>query len=194
MAQMMTVMIASLAAAGVGAGGLAAGAAAAGTAAAVGGGAVATGILGTGITLAGLSTAATVVGGLASIYGGVQERNALERQAAQEEVKATQDEIQGKQDALTALRGLNRDQAAIAVAGFSSGIGSEGSVQSAQEAARDIGEQNVELSRSGARFQSAARRSQAGQLRSEGRGALVSGIGRGISAGFSLFQRREARG
>lgn len=184
MATMMATMIASLQATAAGTAAVGAtGAAAAGTAAAT------TGALGT------LSTALTVVGGLASIMSGAQAKSASDQQAVDEETRATQETINGRQDALQAMRALNRDMAQIAVAGYASGIGgSEGSVGAAQDEARKVGDQNINMSRDNAAFQSAARRGQAGQLRSQGRGAFTSGIFGAVKGGLSLFQRREARG
>jgi len=149
---------------------------------------------GTAGTLGTISTALTVVGGLASIMSGVQKKNALEQQAVDEETRATQETIQGRQDALDALRALNRDAAAIAVAGYASGIGAEGSVAAAQDEARKVGDQNMTMARDNAAFQSAARRGQAEQLRQQGQGELTGGIFGAIKGGLSLFQRREARG
>jgi len=155
----------------------------------------AAGAAGTAGALGGISTALTVVGGLASIMSGAQQKSALDQQAADEETRATQETIQGRQDALQAMRALNNDMAQIAVAGYASGIGGgEGSVLAAQNEARKVGEQNINMSRQSAAMQSAARRSQAGQLRKEGRGALAGGIFGGIKGVSSLFQRVGARG
>lgn len=182
MATMMATMLASLQAGAAGAG------VAAGAAGAAGATAAAAGTLGT------ISTALTVVGGLASIMSGAQQRNALKQQAVDEDTKATQETIQGRQDALQSLRSLNKDMAAIAVAGYSSGIGGEGSVLSAQEEARKVGDQNMNMSRSNAAFQSASRRSSSAQLRKEGNGKFTSGLFGAVKGGLDLFQRRGARG
>lgn len=184
---MMSTMLAGLKTAAVG--GAATGAAAAGTGAAAAGTAAATtGALGT------LSTAMTVVGGLASIMSGAQAKSAADQQAVDEETRATQETIQGRQDALQAMRALNNDMAQIAVAGYASGVGGEGSVAAAQDEARKVGDQNINMARDNAAFQSAARRGQAGQLRTQGRGQLTSGAFGAVKGGLSLFQRREARG
>lgn len=144
--------------------------------------------------LSALSVASTVVGGLASLYSGAQEASALESQAVDEETRAVQETINGKQDALNALRDLNRDQAKIAVAGYASGIGGEGSVEAAQNEAQKVGEQNISLARENARFQSSARRDQAKQLRYSASGARTGGILGAVRGGTSLFSRRTARG
>lgn len=184
MATLLTTIIATA----TGGGGAAAGA---GAAAAAGAGAAAGGAS----LLTGLSTAATIVGGLAGIASGAQQGAALESQALQEEQIAQQEEIQGRQDALTALRGLNREQAGIATAGFASGIGGgEGSVAAAQEGATRRASQDIELSRTGADLRAAGRRGQAQQLQSSASGARIGGLFSGIQGGLSLVQRRQARG
>lgn len=171
-------------------------AAAAGTTAAAGAGAAAAGAGGAlgGIGLGTLSTGLTVVGGISSVLSGFAQKRAMESQAIQEETAAVQETIQGRQDALDSLRALNRDQAQIAVAGFSSGIGSEGSVAAAQEKAQTIGQGNIEMSRTGASIRSAGRRQSAAQARIEGTGAVLGGIAGAVSGVSSLFQRRQARG
>jgi hypothetical protein len=179
---MMATMLAGLKTAAVGGAATGAATAAAGTAAAT------TGALGT------LSTAMTVVGGLASIMSGAQAKSAAYQQAVDEETRATQETIQGRQDALQAMRALNSDMAQIAVAGYASGIGGEGSVAAAQDEARKVGDQNINMARDNAGFQSAARRGQARQLRTQGRGEFTSGIFGAVKGGLSLLQRREARG
>tara|TARA_R110000744_G_scaffold326330_4_gene432091 strand:- start:5602 stop:6129 length:528 start_codon:yes stop_codon:yes gene_type:complete len=175
---MMTMMLASLKVGGVAAAGAGAAGAAAGA-----------GALGT------LSTALTVVGGLASIMSGAKQKSALDQQATDEDTRATQETIQGRQDALSAMRALNQDQAQIAVAGYASGIGGgEGSAAAAQEEARKVGDQNFNLSRDNAAFQSSARRNQGRQYRDQGQGAFTSGLFGAVKGGISLFQRREVRG
>lgn len=183
MATMFATLLAGLKSAGVAAGAGAAGTAAAGTAAA------GVGTLGT------LSTALTVVGGLSSIMAGAQQKSALEQQAVDEETRATQETIQGRQDALTSLRALNADMAQIAVAGYASGIGGgEGSALAAMDEARKVGDQNMNMARDNAAFQSAARRGQATQYRREGNGTFLGGIMGATKGASSLFQRLEARG
>jgi len=180
MATLMATMLASLKA---GAATLAGGSAAAGGATAAA----------SGLSVA--STAMTVVGGLASIMSGAQQKNAAEQTAVNEEMAATQETIKGREDALQSMRALNRDMAQIAVAGYASGIGGgEGSVLAAQNEARKVGDQNINMSRTNAAYQSAARRGQADQSRETGRGAYTSGLFGAIKGGASLFQRREARG
>lgn len=172
--------------------------AAAGTAAAAGaagaGAAAAGASAGAGL-LSGLSTAATVVGGLAAFASGQQQAAALESQAVQEETLAVQEELQGRQAALDALRNLNRQQAQIATAGFASGIGGgEGSVAAAQREAERAATEDIELSRTGAQLRSAARRGQAQQSRASASGARLGGLFQAVQGGISLLQRREARG
>jgi len=180
MATMFATMLTTLGAPAAGA------AATAGTAAA--GAAATSGIL------SGISTAITVVGGLTSIIGGAQESRALESQAEDEELKASQETIQGKQDVLASLQALNSDMAKIAVAGFASGIGSEGSTQAAQDEAGKIADANISMSRENAKFRSAGRRQQAGQLRQEGRAAVGKGVFGAIKGGLSLWEKRLKRG
>lgn len=184
MATMFATMMATLSGGGGAAAAGAAGTAATvGTTAATGGGA-----------LSAISTGLTVLGGLSSIAGAAQESAAMKSEALQEEGKATQETIKGQEDAAAALRAMNADQAKIAVAGYSSGIGGAGSVATAQEEAQKIGDQNVNISRENAALQSAARRDQAGQLRAGARGAIFGGITRAVGGVSNLFQRRYARG
>ena len=156
--------------------------------------AVGTAATAAGSTLSFLSVASTVAGGLAAMYSANQEASALEGQAQDAEFRATQDTINGKQDALNALRDLNNEQAKIVAAGYASGIGGEGSTAAAFEASQKVGDQNYNQSRENARYQSAARRSQARQYRSSARGARTGGVFKAVSGGLSLFARREARG
>lgn len=165
-----------------GGGGAAAGGAAAGAAA---GGLSATSIF---------SGLATVVGGLASISAGKQQANALENQAVQEDTQAVQETLNGRQEALTSLRKLNDDMAKIAVAGYASGLESSGSVATAQAEALDVGNANIATARENSRFQSASRRGQAKQLRTDARAARTGGIMGAIQGGLSLFGRVQARG
>lgn len=167
---------------------------------AVGGGAAAAGAAGasaasTGFSLtSALSVASTVVGGLSAIYAGAQSASQLEQQAVDEETAAVQETLNGRQDALDALRALNDDQAAITAAGFASGIGGDGSVEAAQMEAQKIGERNQNMARDNAAISSAARRGQAGQLRSEAGAKRFGGIAQALKGGFSLAQSKYNRG
>lgn len=170
---------------------------AAGTAAMSGAGAAAGAAGATGAAAGGLgmlSTAATVVGGLSSIMSARQNAAAAGAQAAQEEVAATQELLKGREDALQAMRSMNDDQARIAVAGYASGIGGEGSVQAAQDEAARIGEQNMNMSRINASYQAAGRRTQADQYRSEGRSAMWGGFLGAAKGALQLYERRAYRG
>lgn len=158
-------------------------------AAAAGAGAVATTT-----TLSTLSTALTVVGGLSSIMSGMQQQSALNQQAVDEETRATQETINGRQDALKSLKALNDDMAAIAVAGYASGVGGEGSVMAAQNEARKVGDQNMNMARNNAAIQSAARRGNAGQLRKSGRSSFTNGLFGAIRGGLNQYSRIVARG
>jgi hypothetical protein len=140
------------------------------------------------------SVVTTVVGGLSALFAGASQKRALDQQAVDEETRAVQETINGKQDALEAMRRMNKDMAAIAVAGYASGIGSEGSVAAAQAEAQKIGEQNMAMARENSRFSSAARRGQARELRAEGKAALAGGIIKGIGGAVNLFDRRDERG
>jgi hypothetical protein len=136
----------------------------------------------------------TVVGGLASIAAGSQQKAALDQQAMDEDMRASQETLNGRQAAVEAMQKLNENMGSILVAGYSSGLQSSGSVEVAQEEAKRIGEQNISTARETGRMQSAARRSQARQLRIEGKGAMTSGIFGAIEGGLSLFSRKMARG
>lgn len=161
--------------------------------AAVGGAVATTAAVGGGFAsfMSGLST---VVGGLASIAAGAQQKAALDQQAVDEETRAVQETINGRQNALDAMKKLNDDMAAITVAGYASGLASSGSIQTAQDEAQKVGEYNMNMARENSRYQAAARRSQAKQLRIEGKGAMTSGIFGAIQGGLSLFSRKTARG
>lgn len=140
------------------------------------------------------SIASTVVGGLAAMFSGAAQGAVLDQQAVDEETRAVQSELEGRQDALDALRNLNADMSKILVAGYASGIGSEGSIEAAQREAERVGDQNMNLARDNARFQSQARRGQAREFRAEGRAARLGGVFNALQGGFSLFDRRKARG
>ena len=183
MAELFTVLIGGL----TGGGGAAAGATAAAGAA---GGAAAGGLSFASIA-SGLST---VVGGLASIAAGRAEKDALYAQAADEESKAVQEQINGRQEALTALRKLNQDLAFVTVAGYGSGLTSEGSIEAAQNEAIKTGEQNISMARDNASYASAARRGRSYQLKREGRAAASAGMLRAVTGGLSMFSRGQARG
>lgn len=164
-----------------------------GTAAAAGAGAVGAGAAAGG-ALTGLSTAFTIVGGLASIFSGFQEASALKQEAVDEDTRAVQETIQGKQDALQALRALNSDTARIAVAGYASGIGGEGSVRAAQDEAFKVGEENVNMARDNAAIQSAQRRGNARQLRKSASAAAFGGVLGAFKGVSGLFERKLQRG
>lgn len=183
MATLFTALIA-----GIGGGG----GAAAGATAAAGAAGTAAGAAGTLATIA--SIGSTVVGGLASIASGKQQKSALFAQAEQEDMKAVQETLEGRQNALTAMRQLNKDLANITVAGYGSGLTAEGSIEAAQNEAIATGEANINMARDNASYAAAARRGQATQLRNEGRAAGSQGIFGAISGGLSLFSRRTARG
>lgn len=136
----------------------------------------------------------TVVGGLASVAAGAQQKAALDAQAMDEDMRASQETLNGRQAAVEAMRKLNDNMGQILVAGYASGLQSSGSVTTAQDEAREIGETNVSTARETGRMQSAARRSQARQLRIEGRAAQQAGIFGAIEGGLSLFSRKTARG
>jgi len=136
----------------------------------------------------------TIVGGLASIAAGAQQKAALDQQAVDEDTRAAQETLNGRQAAVEAMRKLNDNMGSILVAGYSSGLQSSGSVTTAQDEARKIGEANVDTARETGRIQAAARRSQARQLRIEGKGAMTSGIFGAIEGGLSLFSRKTQRG
>lgn len=163
----------------------AAGAAGAGAAAAAGGGLGLSGIA---------SIASTVVGGLASLASGRHEAAALKQQAIDEETRAVQEEINGRAEALESLRTLNAETARMAVAGYASGIGSEGSVEAAQNKALKLGERNVNMSRDNAAIGASMRRGQAGQLRLDAKAAKDRGLLGAVRGGLNLFQNRYARG
>lgn len=137
---------------------------------------------------------ATVVGGLASVGAGAAAKSAQDQQAVQEETGAVQETLDGRQQALNSLRKLNDDMAKITVAGYASGLQSSGSVQTAQNEAREVGEQNINMARNNAAFQSASRRTQAKQHRIEGKAAYTGGLMGAVEGGLSMFSRRTARG
>lgn len=171
------------------------GTAAAGTAAAATGAATVGATAGAFSSFSSLaSLGATVVGGLASLASGAQQSSALKQQAFDEETRAVQETITGREDAVNAMRKLNDDLAKITVAGYSSGLQSDGSVAAAQQEAIKVGEANVNTARNNAAYLSAARRGQARELRREASGAMVQGIAGAIQGGLSLFSRRTARG
>lgn len=163
-----------------------------------GGGGAAAGAAGaasSGLSVGGfLSGLSTVVGGLASIAAGAQQKAAMDQQAMDEETRAVQETINGRTQALEAMKKLNDDMAAITVAGYASGLQSSGSIEQAQTEAQRIGETNMNMARDNSKFQAAARRSQAKQNRIEGRGAMTGGIFGAIKGGLSLFSRDMARG
>lgn len=173
----------------IGGGGAAAsGAAATGAAAAAGTG----GLFSSFASIA--SIGSTVVGGLASLASGAQQKSAAYQQAFDEDTKAVQETINGRQDALGAMQKLNADMAKITVAGYASGLMGDGSVGAAQDEAQRVGEGNINMARTNAAYMSATRRGQARQLRAEGDAAQTGGIFGAIQGGLSLFSRRTQRG
>lgn len=160
------------------------------TAAAAGatGAAAATGALGI------ASTASTVLGGLSAIMGAASEANTMRQEAQDEELRANQDVLQGRQDALETLKIMNDDMAKIAVAGFASGLGAEGSIATAQDEARKTAERNISVTRENANFSASARRANASSLRKGAGTTIASGFLRAASGGMNLFDRRAARG
>jgi len=183
----MAVLFTSFLSAIGGGGGAAAGAA--GAAGAVGGAAA------SGISWAGLaSVGSTIVGGLASIMGGQQQKAALNAQARDEDMNAVQETINGRQEALMAMRKLNADLGSVLVAGYGSGLTPEGSIEAAQNEALKTGEANISMARTNAAYASAKRRQQSAQLRAEGKAAAMGGIFGAIQGGLSMFSRTTARG
>lgn len=165
----------------------------AGTAAAGAGAAAATAASGFTL-LQGVQIASTVVGGLAAIFGGAQQQQALESQAADEDIKASQELLNGREEAVKAMKQLNAEMAQSAVASYASGLAPSGSVINAQEAALAIGDRNVATSRENGKIASLGRRAQASQLRTEGRSAMTGGIFSAIGGGLQSIARDWNRG
>lgn len=140
------------------------------------------------------SAASTVVGGLASIAAGNQQAAALEAQAKQDEIQASQDELAGRQEAVNAIRKMNEEMGTGLVASYASGLTSSGSTAVALEEARQAGERNAELARSGGRASAAARRQSAAQRRQDASGAKTGGIFGAISGGLQFGSRKYQRG
>lgn len=183
MATMFATAFAAMAGGGAAAAG--AGAAAAGAGAAAAGGFS---------LLQGIQVASTVIGGLASIFAGAQKQDALNAQAADEDLKASQELLNGREEAVKAMKQLNAEMAQSAVASYASGLAPSGSVLNAQSAALEIGDRNVSSARENSKMISLGRRSQAAQLRAEGRSAMTGGIFGAISGGLQSIARDWNRG
>ena len=89
---------------------------------------------------------------------------------------------------------MNDDMAKIAVAGFASGLGGEGSIATAQAEARKVGESNIAITRENAQLSAQSRRASARSIRSGAGTTLAGGFMRAAAGGLNLFDRRAARG
>lgn len=171
-------------------------AALAGGGAAAGAGAAAAGAAATGgfTLLQGIQVASTVIGGLAAIFAGAQQQEALNTQAKDEDIKASQELLNGREEAVKAMKQLNAEVAASVVASYGSGLAASGSVTEAQRASLVVGDRNVSNARENASMVASGRRSQAAQLRAEGRAKMTGGIFSAITGGLQSVARDWNRG